>query len=359
MPNRIFHDYQGQFIRVDGDCYFYKGGTGTVPNSDQSEIEETYNSCLECKMEYSSSESEGNTSSSTSSFSSDIVNGDCTNPCELVIQFKTFTIPDTLKVYSNGNLVLNTGSISTGSSFTTYTLSDLECPIQICVNAPNFGTKWALIANGCGFNMSTGGGKVDEICWMSEEVVASTCPNSDPEMLVTVFDADYAGGDINWAGQTWTQAEVQAGTQKTACPSFYGVTQVSYALSGCGGSCTGTFRIAENAWTASYLVLKRRIQGFNDLGTYNFCNYGNYHAPGYWYNRLTAGTLNSFKQWSKAVTIPCVPGTLQGGSYNLGDKIKSVASPTFIDYAITPAFFGSHTISGVLYTWSKGNGWPV
>jgi hypothetical protein len=49
----------------------------------------------------------------------------------------------------------------------------------------------------------------------------SNCPSGNPEILGTVFDADYAGGNINWAGKTWTPAEVQAGATKILCPDTY------------------------------------------------------------------------------------------------------------------------------------------
>ncbi len=56
----------------------------------------------------------------------------------------------------------------------------------------------------------------------------SSCAGLDPEMYLTIFDADYAGGDITWCGETWSQADVQAGAEKgPICPTLYNSKVVS------------------------------------------------------------------------------------------------------------------------------------
>jgi hypothetical protein len=65
MPEKIFQDYQGVSIKIDGVCYNFDGETTAPVNATPSEIGGVYDSCLECVLE-SSSSSEGNSSSSES-----------------------------------------------------------------------------------------------------------------------------------------------------------------------------------------------------------------------------------------------------------------------------------------------------
>jgi hypothetical protein len=73
MANKIFKDYQGESVKINGVCYkFFQETTANV-NTSPNDIEGVFASCLECALESSSSshssssESIGNTSSSTSS----------------------------------------------------------------------------------------------------------------------------------------------------------------------------------------------------------------------------------------------------------------------------------------------------
>jgi hypothetical protein len=81
-------------------------------------------------------------------------------PCEvLTIQFKTFTIPDSLTVFDeNDNIIMSTGPISTGSEFITIILNNLPCGFYVCVDAPDSGTAWELIITGC-LEIDTSGGQ--------------------------------------------------------------------------------------------------------------------------------------------------------------------------------------------------------
>jgi hypothetical protein len=188
---KIFNNYQGESIRINGECYKFNGETVKVANSDPSEIEETYASCLACELDESSSLSESSESIdnfSTQSFSesseselnesSESSEGvhinNCVGPCDLTVEFLTYTIPDGLQVYDNTGLVLDTGPISTGSSYNTYSFTDLECPVRICVQAPLSGTGWRLRANGCGMKIDTSGGQVVERCFESPSLWSSS-----------------------------------------------------------------------------------------------------------------------------------------------------------------------------------------
>jgi len=57
MANKIFDDYQGASIKINGVCYKWIGETVKPINSYPIEIEEVFDSCLECALDSSSSES--------------------------------------------------------------------------------------------------------------------------------------------------------------------------------------------------------------------------------------------------------------------------------------------------------------
>jgi hypothetical protein len=242
MPNKIFDEYQGNTIRIGSDCYTFIGETTSTTNCTPNQIEATYASCLLCEQDSSSSsstsssssESFDNVSSSTSSSSSEsfgnfssssssgIRIGGCTSPCDLTIQFKTYTIPDGLKVYSNEVLVLDTGQISTGSSFQTFVLEQLDCPVRVCVNAPSSGTAWALKVTGCGFNIDTTGGQIAEVCFEPPPPVplakVQCGGNSDPRIKVTICwsGGNDVSGTYNFLGASWSNGE-----SKIVCSDNY------------------------------------------------------------------------------------------------------------------------------------------
>jgi len=75
MSVKIFQDYQGASVKIDGQCYLFVEETTEAINADPSEIGGVFDSCLECTLESStssssdSSESFNNVSSSSSSSS--------------------------------------------------------------------------------------------------------------------------------------------------------------------------------------------------------------------------------------------------------------------------------------------------
>jgi hypothetical protein len=249
MADKIFNDFQGNTIKIDGVCYTFVGETTSVTNSDPSEIDAIYASCLACAIDSSSSsssssdssESIGNVSSSSSSPSSEslgnfsssssdgVIYDACETPCDLTVQFKTFTIPDGLKVIDNTGTVLDTGAISTGNSFNTYNFTDLECPVKVCVTAPTSGTAWELIVEGCGMHIDTTGGQVSEICFEPPELTplakVNCTGNSDPRMKVTVCwtGGNDTSGVYNFLGESGTYASFSNGESKIVCPTNYSV----------------------------------------------------------------------------------------------------------------------------------------
>jgi len=71
MANRIFDDYQGASVKINGICYKFIGETTRPFDSHPSEIEGTFDTCLACAVESSSSEStQSSSSESINNFSS-------------------------------------------------------------------------------------------------------------------------------------------------------------------------------------------------------------------------------------------------------------------------------------------------
>lgn len=158
----------------------------------------------------------------------------------------------------------------------------------------------------------------------------SSCPGGDPEVLLTVFDADYAGGNMQWCGETWTPAEIQAGTTKTVCPTSYTP----------GG--------ASAYWGAVNLKLFAQIVGPYAIHQVIF-------SSGF----DTAG-LQGFGLWAQESMLAKTTSAFQGASGALTNIVFSAATHgTPGSNFIRDAHFGSHTTGfGVTYTWAKGPGWP-
>jgi hypothetical protein len=171
-------------------------------------------------------------------------------------------------------------------------------------------------------------------------------------MQLTLFDADYAGGNISWCGQTWTQAEVQAGATKCACPTAYNKSRQTYTL---GGPTTLKYS-AQHRWFHADLHIQRQ---------YNV----SYLSFGFWAALQFGGNFNllsilgsqtdrrSF--YGSQATRFSVAGFPNSPVTNSDlNIVLGVVYPLYNSYDITDTFFGSHTIGGVEYTWAKGLGWP-
>ena len=50
MAKKIFEEYQGESIRIGGVCYAFIGETIAPINTDPSEVQGAYASCLECEV---------------------------------------------------------------------------------------------------------------------------------------------------------------------------------------------------------------------------------------------------------------------------------------------------------------------
>jgi len=387
LVSKIFKEFQGQTIRINGVCYTYTGETLDTPNSDPSEIESTFGSCLECELvstSSTSSESMANLSSESSSQSDFVDIGECTSPCDLTVQFRTFTIPDRLEVYDANGLQLDTGDISTGLSFNTYNFSQLECPITVCVYAPSAGTAWDIKINGCGMNVQERGGQVVQKCYespalqsssssqsMSSEsssslsfssessssepmgdvsssssspgAVPSSCPGSNPEMLITVTGAS---GSVTWCGETWN-LPADSGDQRTVCPTSYSIFQ------GTGGSYTNGTRVARHRWTHNNDLRMQRLYS-------NQLPYGGFYLrQRHRLNGLFGGaSLQADERYHYQTSGGFTSMSDSVGNLTNGLTIGS-AMITYSDYQLGGNFFGSETVGGNTFSWVKGNGWPT
>ena len=158
-----------------------------------------------------------------------------------------------------------------------------------------------------------------------------SCANcSDPVVLLSVFDADYAGGDILWCGQTWTQAEVQAGASKCVCPTTYNIKHYSAP--------SGSW---EEFWVYS-----------DSLRMYR-----QYTSFGFGFTARNGLQIYPQSTAFKDRVVFNGPPTSSSVVYSTLNKILGVGLPTSTGYRITDAFFGSYTSFGIQYTWSRGGGW--
>ena len=168
---------------------------------------------------------------------------------------------------------------------------------------------------------------------------ASSCSGGDPEMLVTVTGA---AGSINWLGETWNLPG-DSGLEKTVCPTTYFLIK--------GTAFTGTYYYARHRWrfgTGNELDLYIRYQvGLFGSNWYRLTNF----------NWLTVKNSKDVRSFSGVAPSRPVPPTFTFTGYSNINNILGVGPPYYDTYTLTNEFFGSHTISGITYSWAKGAGW--
>lgn len=162
-----------------------------------------------------------------------------------------------------------------------------------------------------------------------------------PSMYVSVSGHS---SPVTWCGETWQVGESDT---REVCPSTY--NKIKKYLPADNAT-------ARHKWQASGLYLLRNY--FADYST----GYG-----GLWWGTWLGNT-------NKLVLKATVSDEINFSMYTYGTwpiagtlskyiQISSLGMITgldrakYTDYNITDAFFGSHTIGGVTYTWSKGKGW--
>ena len=169
----------------------------------------------------------------------------------------------------------------------------------------------------------------------SPSPASSSCVNEDPEMLITITGAS---GIINWCGETWN-LPAESGMQKTVCPSSWVISQFSISPGD---------RAARNEWVFNLngtdsLFLRREYLTYTAITLYSI------------YNKIKGRN----QLWRNAKYFTPAGNPFQTNVTPAGFTIiNAVAPATFNNFMITDEYFGSVTVSGITYTWSKGLGWP-
>jgi len=184
-----------------------------------------------------------------------------------------------------------------------------------------------IFSNGAGQILSNGALEVAASCCCATTTVNPCAP--DPSIVVSVTGGS---GTINWCGETWNLPG-DSGVEKTVCPTFY--AQYTYS--------TTIFHTvnARHQWNNAGLQLQRiyhkNYPAFSNSGS----------------NVLVMQGLNDTVFWY---------GSNMTGNFVIANSLGLITiSPpgaTLGAYLITNDFFGSHVISGVTYSWSRGQGWP-
>jgi hypothetical protein len=339
---------------------------------------------LECAIESSSSdssESVGNFSSESSSESSfDAIIGECTSPCDLYIKIQAALgqspeITARLIVRDVDGVVLDTGHVSFAYPGVEYNLTDLTCPVSICLEGKQ-GFRGSIVAYGCGLTIQEALNFLadGEECWEPEffQSSSSSSPGVDPESESSSSSFGYSessssselgGGDpaakvcatvngfvdppdiiirvsnlgatetVNWCGETWNLgAGGDDGKEFRVCPGYYNED----------GSIYHQWNVATTGINNGGIYLGRVFASFTSTRR-NFIYF-------YW-SGLGGPTLTDFKD----------PGT---SFFDLG-IINGVPIPTSGDRLITvvgdpDVYFGSYTDAGNrTFSWRRGDKWPA
>ena len=190
-------------------------------------------------------------------------------------------------------------------------------------------------------NSSSGGISSDSSESSSQSVVAALCPDTcptvsgfvnPPSMELTLFDADYAGGSITWAGQTWTQQEVKDGVTKCSCPTGYGFEHKT----------TGNPQRGLHFWGNGFGLLLDRVAS---TGT-SFSNFQRHKV-----RVVPNGTSPYYQDYRYKASFST-------SSFQLGLLNAGSALVTRDDFIIPNNFFGSYVNGDLTYSWAKGSRWP-
>ncbi len=204
----------------------------------------------------------------------------------------------------------------------------------------------------------------------------SGCPNSWPEMYLTLLDTDYAGVGETWCGESFSPSDIQNGVTKgPVCPTTYSAFKGSIKQYPYPGY-TYTYLQAYNNWEFAPNELKLQR------------GYGAANFNGNWYRaNFTLATNQQilyikgnydrfvFNNYAGQPTRPVPYTFLQFVTANLGHIVQGayptytalITDPTYSNYKLPPSFFSPYiptatrgngvTIGGISYFWQKGNGW--
>ncbi len=170
---------------------------------------------------------------------------------------------------------------------------------------------------------------------------ASSCTGGDPEVYLTIFDADYAGGGITWCGVAFSQSDIQNATERgPVCPTLY-TRERTYTLNP---------YVARNTW--AYNASLRMARGWS-----GFTPASNYPVKEQQIIGINNTAIAAYRKDSISLTF---------STFQIGVLTAGIPVPTWNSYAIVPnplspttldIFFGSYTEAGIQYSWRRGNGW--
>lgn len=173
-------------------------------------------------------------------------------------------------------------------------------------------------------------------------------PGVAPSIALTIFDADWTGGNLSWCDKTWTPAEIQAGATKCVCPTLYEK----------GPYVTTQWR---HAWVHAALFgiyLARQVTYVGGTFIYGAANDAgitvDYPTPtmGPPFHNAKDGRFWTYNSISVTQTVSLGPYT-----YQLNKILTAPGRPLSNDYQLTDDFFGTYSAGGVQYTWVRGNDW--
>jgi len=175
-----------------------------------------------------------------------------------------------------------------------------------------------------------------------EESSADPCESvdcsGDPSMKISVSNMG-ATEMISWCGETWNLPD-ENGMVKCVCPTSY--TQNKYTPT----TLTVADQVAQNYWSFGTSLTMRRA--YRKESFYSAIRRSNIM-------QLNDGGPRIDRRYDYSNVYGPQPPITVYSSLNL---ILGAPLPTPSDYLITGDFFGSHTISGITYSWAKGNDWP-
>jgi hypothetical protein len=165
-----------------------------------------------------------------------------------------------------------------------------------------------------------------------------------------------ASGTITWAGQTWN-LPADSGLTKTICPDFYQEFRSENF---------NQFR-ASHRWRAGGAISNQL--DMNRQAYYRWYTFFGSFAT--WISARNFLNVHGDRDQQRFAgnKRPNVSVTSTNTTFNVLNQIigepvalyATTGAPTGTappDYFMTAAFFGTHIISGITYSWAKGAGWP-
>ena len=203
------------------------------------------------------------------------------------------------------------------------------------------------------------GGGEEELCEGEADCTGHTGnAGVAPSIALTVFDADYAGGNITWCAKVWTQQEVKDGVTKCVCPTRYDLKKELTQTT----PVTSVFGANIEKWEFSQingLWIDRAI----NLSVYSVASYYVRHK---WWRILQGAAPNTTDRLSR--TLLTYDFTWTTGWTSIGSAAEftlpgmnpatSGQIPTINDYKILDAMFGNYTdVNGINWKWERGRNW--